>query len=136
MSSQASNGCGHFGHLRTHFNRHSIDIGWVLTLGTIGGFLLILLVQAKPAFPQIFHLLILGIGEPEVVSIVHIMYHKALVAIGNNYIIPLTIEHTGTTAAAATATTTTLPAITTSGLVATGRICWQNITATEFTAFR
>ena len=83
MSSQASNVCGNFGHLGAHFNRHSIDRGWGLTLGSVRGFVLLLLVQVKPTFIQRIHVLILGIVVPELFNVVQLMDRKVMVAIGN-----------------------------------------------------
>ena len=128
MSSQASNGCGHLGNLVTHCNRYRIDRGWGLTLIPVRGFILLLLVQVKPAFLQRIHLLILRIGVPALVSVVQIMDCKVMVNIGNTSLIPFTIEHAGTAVAVATANTDTLPTITTSGSVAMGHIFCRYIT--------
>ena len=84
-------------------------------LGPVGGFILLFLVQVKPAFLQRIHLLILRIGVPALVSVVQIMDCKVMVNIGNTSLIPFTIEHAGTAIAVATANTDTLPTITTSG---------------------
>ena len=81
------------------------------------------------------HLLILGIGVPALVNVVQLMDRKVMFTIGNTSLIPFTIEHSGTAAAAATSTIATLTAITTPGLVATGRIYCRIITDAEFTAF-
>ena len=136
MSSQASNGCEHFGHLRDHCNRHIIDRGWLLTLGPVGGFIFLLLVQVKPAFIQRIHILILRIRVPSLVNVVQLIDRKVMFTIGNTSLILFTIYHANTAATAAATTTFTPHTITTSGLGYTGRICCQNITAAEFTVFR
>ena len=59
-----------------------------------------------------------------------------MITIRNTSLISFIIEHAGTAAVAANAITATIPVITTSGLVATGRICRRNITADELTVFR
>ena len=129
MSCKASNGCGRFEKLGVS-NRNRIERGWGLKLGPVRGFILLLLVQVKPAFLQRIHILILGIGVLELVNVVQLMDQKVMVNIVNTSLIPFTIEHTGT------ATTSTLPVITTSGSVFTDRICRRNIKAAEFTVFR
>ena len=136
MSLQVSNGCGHFGKLGVS-NRHRIDRGWGLTLGPVRGLLLIFLFQVKPAFLQRIHFLILRIGVTALVNVVKAMERKVIITIVNTSIIQFTIKHSSTDDAATTTTTTTdtPTVITTSGLVATGRICLQKITFAKFTAF-
>ena len=134
MRIQASNGCGNLGNLGAHCNRHSIGRGWGLMLEPAGGFL-IFLVQVKPEFLQRINFLILRIGVPALVNVVQLMDLKVMAALGNTSMIPFTIKHPGTAAVDTTTTTATPPAITMSGSVATGRICFRNITSAEFTAF-
>ena len=105
-------------------------------LRPVRGFLLLFMVQVKPAFIQRIHILILRIRVPSLVNVVQLIDRKVMVAIGNTSLILFTIDHANTAATAAAATTFTPHTITTSGLGYTGRICCQNITATEFTAFR
>ena len=134
MSFQASNGCGHFRHLGVS-NRHSIDRGCGLNLVPVRGFLLLFPVQVDPAFLQRIHFLILGIGVPALVNVVQLMGRKFMIATDNTSLNPIAIKHADTAATAATAIMATPPEITTSVLVATGRICRRNITVAEFTAF-
>ena len=135
MSRQASNGCGHFGHLGVS-NRHIIDRDLGLTIGPVRGFLLIFLFQLEPAFLHRIHFMILGIGVPALFNVAQIMDCKVIITTGHTSLIPFTIKHASTAITAATAITATPPTITTSGSVATGRICRQNITVAKFTAFR
>ena len=139
ISCQTRNGCEHFGHLCVSY-RNIINRGWGLTLGQVRGFIFIFLVQVEPAFLQRIHFLILGIRVPALVNVVQIMGRKLIITTGNTSLIPFTIKHSiiiaVATAAAAGAITATPPAVTTSGLFARSRICWQNITVDEFTAFR